>query len=292
MFEKYNRIQKYAYLIALIFFIVGNIFALILLLLFSSRPSEANYSFAKLQNLNGNQSILRDIQIGERVSLSSGYTYLENESVEIFSSSSSSMYFIDQRTANFEKGVFLIYSKSDINISYMGKLVRVDKFSTILIDDQEDRIIVLEGRIFFDNLSLANNQYINLNNTEEIKEFERSDLASLNRFVDLNIVLTNFDKDLAAFSDLVPPSIISISPLIGSTVESQTLRVTGKIEAGSKIFMDELPISSDSFGNFAFNVEMEEGENLIELYLEDIYGNSSSYPLIYFVDTQSSIPEL
>lgn len=292
MFEKYNKIQKYAYLIALIFFIVGNLFALLLLLLFSSRPSEANFSFANLQNLNGNQSVFRDIQIGERISISSGYTYLENESVDIFSNSSSSMFFIDQKTINIEKGVFLIYSKSDIKISFRGNELLVNKQSTVLFDEVEERFIVLEGQIKNGDILVENNKYFNFNDPKEVKDFQRSDLAELNRFVQLNIVLSTFSREVEAFTDLIPPSIISISPVNGSKLDTGKIRIIGMTEVGSKISFNDSLVSIDSFGNFAFFVDLEEGENFLKLELEDKYGNSSSYSLTYFLESSSSIPEI
>lgn len=64
------------------------------------------------------------------------------------------------------------------------------------------------------------------------------------------------------------------SPVDKSEVKSISVTVKGKTKAGVDVFVNELESKADGSGNFAVNLNLEDGENYIEVTVIDDQGNA------------------
>jgi FlaG/FlaF family flagellin (archaellin) len=63
------------------------------------------------------------------------------------------------------------------------------------------------------------------------------------------------------------------SPEDGATVSETKILLKGKTAAGVEVFINELEIKSNTNGDFSANLNLEEGENIIDVVVNDSLGN-------------------
>lgn len=63
------------------------------------------------------------------------------------------------------------------------------------------------------------------------------------------------------------------SPEDGSTVADESLLVQGKTLVKAEVFVNEIEAKADANGNFSVKIGLDEGENLINILVNDLDGS-------------------
>lgn len=75
------------------------------------------------------------------------------------------------------------------------------------------------------------------------------------------------------------------SPVNNTTVKSNTLLVKGKTKPRAEVFVNETEAAADTLGNFSVNVQLDEGENYLIVFVNDEEGNSVEQELTVTYDS-------
>ena len=77
------------------------------------------------------------------------------------------------------------------------------------------------------------------------------------------------------------------NPSDKETVNSQSVKVTGKTSAMAEVFVNEKKTKADQNGNFSIEIILEEGENIINVTANDSAGNFAEKEItVYLESTQ------
>ncbi|KKP67708.1 MAG: Bacillopeptidase F [Candidatus Roizmanbacteria bacterium GW2011_GWC2_35_12] len=77
------------------------------------------------------------------------------------------------------------------------------------------------------------------------------------------------------------------NPSDKETVNSQSVKVTGKTSAMAEVFVNEKETKADQNGNFSIEIILEEGENIINVTANDSAGNFAEKEItVYLESTQ------
>lgn len=102
----------------------------------------------------------------------------------------------------------------------------------------------------------------------------------------------NYKTELSftVFVDLTPPTLLIISPKKGSRICGDTVDIIGKAEIGSEVFLDNLKVKLDTYGNFTFKYLPKAGKNKVTIKAIDKAKNETIFDLEFFV-TKAKIIE-
>lgn len=94
------------------------------------------------------------------------------------------------------------------------------------------------------------------------------------------------------FVDLTPPTLLIISPKRGSRICSSNVDIIGKAEIGSEVFLDNLKVKLDTYGNFTFRYQPKVGKNKVTVKAIDKAQNVTIFDLEFFVTKAKTIEYL
>lgn len=86
--------------------------------------------------------------------------------------------------------------------------------------------------------------------------------------------------------DQIPLTIIT--PRDNTKSTASQIMIKGQTVARAEVFINELSLTADNFGNFSLNYKLDEGDNYINIIVNDIDGNYSEKELLVIYEPQST----
>lgn len=123
-------------------------------------------------------------------------------------------------------------------------------------------IVILVALVAVGGLYLFSSGKLNLNSMQSKQE-----VAS-------NYVLaTSTPNSSGAVSTSNKISLSIISPANGITLNSPSVKISGKTSPNAEVFVNDVSTKADANGNFSVNVTLDEGQNDVTVTANDEEGN-------------------
>lgn len=92
-----------------------------------------------------------------------------------------------------------------------------------------------------------------------------------------------FESTLTLFLDVTPPYLVILSPQRDEVICTSKVDITGKAELDSQVWIGDIPVKLDSYGNFSLQWTPKEGINQLLVRALDKAGNESRRDLQFMV---------
>lgn len=158
-----------------------------------------------------------------------------------------------------------------------------------ILDVAKGIFVVTAGEVSVGEQKVTTNSLVQISaQGNTIADFDRSIFNSDSTYAQLISYLVEQQMASDSLKDLIAPELSGLSPTSGSSTEATSFTLTGKTEAGAKLFIDGAEVSLDSEGMFEKKIDLTLGENSFELVVTDQLGNSAK---LSYVITRNAPPE-
>jgi hypothetical protein len=100
----------------------------------------------------------------------------------------------------------------------------------------------------------------------------------------------SLDFVFTLFVDITPPALIVLSPRNSETICGSYVEITGKVELGCKVMIQDYDIGKDNYGNFSFKYIPQKGLNKVTIKAFD-KANNESHVTVEFYFTKNKVME-
>ena len=90
----------------------------------------------------------------------------------------------------------------------------------------------------------------------------------------------HFTEDITLDTD--PPYLLVSTDVDGAVTSAETVDISGNVEKGALLTVNDETILYDSDGNFSTTIRLDAGNNIIDVKAEDEAGNINNYPMTVY----------
>ena len=90
----------------------------------------------------------------------------------------------------------------------------------------------------------------------------------------------HFTEDITLDTD--PPYLLVSTDVDGAVTSAETVDISGNVEKGALLTVNDETILYDSDGNFSTTVKLDNGNNIVDVKAEDEAGNINNYPMTVY----------
>jgi hypothetical protein len=92
-----------------------------------------------------------------------------------------------------------------------------------------------------------------------------------------------FESSITLFLDITPPYLVIFSPQFNEVICTSKVDITGKAEVDSQVWIGDIPVKLDAFGNFTLQWTPLNGKNQLQVRALDKAGNETRRDLQFMV---------
>lgn len=171
----------------------------------------------------------------------------------------------------------LVYlNTTNKKIKFNNNLVDISSSQSIF-DSQTNRLIVISGKIRYEDKQYESNDIINTNFTEE--KVDRNIYTNNENYKNLIALIRSNNLSPSELNDLDAPQILGLKPENNTSTEEENITITGKVNEESSFYINNNQISLNSL-NFSHEIKLQIGDNDFNLTSIDKYGNKAEQKLI------------
>jgi len=284
MFKNYNSTQKLALIACAIVFILVNLFSVAVVIntiVENNNPTITDKPIS-VTVVSSSRTTSLDYGFGENISISQGDFKTTAINVEMIGVTPAD-FILNENDIQISNGIVLIKPALDLKMNIQGSEINLLAGGSFVFISSSNTITVLMGEAEIDGEIVSMNKIVTFaeNGDYSVSEFNRASLSSNEDYLQLSVAATNLKEDVPELTDTVSPRILVITPESGYETTDSSVDITGKSEIGAVLKFNGSLVSSDAFGNFSADVELEMGRNEIKVTISDVYGNVSEISLFY-----------
>lgn len=208
----------------------------------------------------------------------------EKDKFRLFSNTPASFQYDNSANVlTINRGIIYLKINSEVKLSIEGQLVLLPADFDGIFNSSGQTLTIISGELNEGSIKVQENQILYwFSNSFEVERFDRSNFSndpSLKSLLDF----TKKQNSLASkLDDLVPPNLLITSH--ENNFESQTfeLEIEGITEKDANLRINSKEVDIASRGNFTYELELEEGENIINFEAEDSSGNINYQTRTFF----------